>query len=90
MHGVDKNHPSAAWIEHLRQKFPCETTVDKVLTRKLQRRAGPPYRQMSLETLVTGVQQMWIGFLALAPLIPLLITGAYLLILPYLPKSKSA
>ena len=58
MHGVDKNHPSAAWIEHLRQKFPCETTVDKVLTRKLQRRAGPPYRQMSLETLVTGVQQL--------------------------------
>ena len=58
MRSVDKNHPSAEWIAHLRQKFPCETTVDKVLTRKLQRRAGPPYQQMPLETLVKGVQEL--------------------------------
>jgi len=45
---------------------------------------------INIAALVTGAQQMWIGFLALAPLIPLLITGAYLFILPYLPKSKSA
>lgn len=55
---IDKNHPSAAWISHLRQKFPCETTVDRVLTRKLQRRAGPPYKQMPLETLVAGVHAL--------------------------------
>jgi aminoglycoside phosphotransferase (APT) family kinase protein len=58
MHSVDKNHPSAAWIAELRKKFPCETTVDKVLTRKLQRRAGPPYSAVPLETLVKGVNDL--------------------------------
>ena len=29
----------------------------------------------------------WIGFLALVPLIPLLITGIYLFLLPYLRKA---
>ena len=58
MQAIDKNRPSAEWIASLRQKFPCETTVDRVLTRKLQRRAGPPYKQMPLETLVAGVQEL--------------------------------
>ena len=58
MHNVDKNHPSVAWIDHLRKKFPCETMVDRVLTRKLQRRAGPPYTAVPLETLVKGVQAL--------------------------------
>ena len=58
MHNVDKNHPSAAWINHLRAKFPCETMVDRVLTRKLQRRSGPPYTAVPLETLVQGVQAL--------------------------------
>ncbi len=54
----DKNRPTAEWIASLRQRFPCETTVDRVLTRKLQRRAGPPFKQMPLETLVNGVQEL--------------------------------
>ena len=54
----DKNRPTAEWIAQLRQKFPCESTVDHVLTRKLQRRAGPPFKQMPLETLVAGVQKL--------------------------------
>jgi len=58
MHTIDKNRPSAAWIEQLRHKFPCEPTVDRVLVRKLQRRAGPPYAQMALETLVEGVRRL--------------------------------
>ncbi|MBH5368614.1 hypothetical protein [Bradyrhizobium glycinis] len=35
------------------------------------------------------VQAMWIGFLALVPLIPLLATGLYLFALPYLGRSKA-
>ena len=33
---------------------------------------------------------MWIGFSALLPLIPMLITGIYLFVLPYTAKSRSA
>ncbi len=58
MQTLDKNRPTAEWIAQLRQKFPCESTVDRVLTRKLQHRTGPPYKQMPLETLVAGVQEM--------------------------------
>ena len=58
MNTLDKNRPSAAWIAELREKFPCEPTVDRVLVRKLQRRAGPPYKQMALGTLVEGVRQL--------------------------------
>ena len=58
MQRMDKNRPTAEWIASLRQRFPCESTVDRVLTRKLQRRAGPAYQQISLETLVKGVQEL--------------------------------
>ena len=58
MQTIDKNHPSAEWIAHIRQKFPCETMVDRMLTRKLQRRSGPPYTAVPLETLVKGVQAL--------------------------------
>ena len=33
---------------------------------------------------------VWIGLLALVPLIPLLVTGLYLFALPYLAKRRSA
>ena len=40
---------------------------------------------MTLQT-----QATWIGFLALVPLIPLLITGLYLFALPYLGRRRNA
>ena len=58
MHKIDKNHPSAAWIAELRRNFPCEATVDRVLTRKLQCRSGPPFNQVPLDTLVAGVKRL--------------------------------
>jgi archaellum biogenesis protein FlaJ (TadC family) len=36
------------------------------------------------------VQAAWIGFLALVPLIPMLITGLYLFALPYLGRRDDA
>ncbi|MCK1387974.1 hypothetical protein [Bradyrhizobium sp. 21] len=36
------------------------------------------------------VQAVWIGFLALVPLIPLLATGLYLFALPYLAQHDDA
>lgn len=51
---VDKNHPTRAWIEDLRRRFPCERELDRVLTRKLHRRAGPPYAPVGIGALVEG------------------------------------
>ena len=39
--------------------------------------------------LVREQQAAWIGFLALAPLILLMITGLYLFALPYLNRSRN-
>ena len=55
---IDKNRPSHEWIESLRRRFPCETEIDRILTRKLQRRAGPGYSSVTLETLTQGVQAL--------------------------------
>ena len=53
---IDKNRPTHEWIEGLRKRFPCEKEIDRILTRKMQRRAGPPYSPVSLETLIEGHQ----------------------------------
>ncbi len=55
---MDKNHPTPEWIEQLRKRFPCETEIDRVLTRKMQRRAGPAYSPVSLETLAKGTEAL--------------------------------
>jgi aminoglycoside phosphotransferase (APT) family kinase protein len=58
MSRVDKNRPSAEWIAEIRRRFPCEKEIDRVLTRKLTRRAGPPYSPVSLETLISGTEAL--------------------------------
>ena len=58
MKGIDKNRPSKEWIASLRQRLPCETELDRILTRKLLRRAGPPYQSVSLDTLIAGVDAL--------------------------------
>jgi aminoglycoside phosphotransferase (APT) family kinase protein len=55
---LDKERPSAAWIAELRRRFPCEAEIDRVLTRKLERRSGPGYRPQRLEDLVAGVESL--------------------------------
>ena len=41
---------------------------------------------VNIAAMITQLQVAWIGFLALLPLIPLLITGLYLFALPYLGR----
>lgn len=55
---VDKNHPSPEWIAQIRARFPCETEIDRVLTRKLERRSGPPYQQLTLAALQAGTEAL--------------------------------
>lgn len=54
----DKSRPSANWIALLRERFPTEREIDRVLTRKMHRRSGPGYSPLPLETLVKGVQSL--------------------------------
>jgi hypothetical protein len=42
----------------------------------------------NLVVMFTGTDAMWVGFLALVPLIPLLFTGLYLFVLPYAAKRR--
>ena len=53
-----KNCPSPERIAELRRRFPTEREIDRSLTRKMQRRAGPGYTQLPLESLVAGVQRL--------------------------------
>ena len=53
---IDKNKPSAQWIEHLRERYPTEKEIDRILTRRLHRRSGPGYSPLALQTLVEGVR----------------------------------
>jgi aminoglycoside phosphotransferase (APT) family kinase protein len=58
MTAVDKSRPSPAWIESLRRRYPCEREVDNFLTRKMLRRAGPPYSPVSFDTMVAGLNAL--------------------------------
>ncbi len=42
----------------------------------------------NIAAMILQVPAVWIGFLALVPLIPLLITGLYLFALPYLARRR--
>ena len=55
---IDKNHPSQEWIASLRKRYPCEKEMDRVFTRKLQRRSGPAYSPVSLETLCASLRSL--------------------------------
>jgi len=54
----DKDRPSDAWLSSLRDRFPCEPEVDRFLSSKLERRAGPGYAPVSLATLCAGVEAL--------------------------------
>ncbi len=55
---MDKNRPDPAWIGQLRRRFPCEREIDRILTRKLSRRAGPPFAPVTIEQLVGGIEAL--------------------------------
>lgn len=42
----------------------------------------------NLVAMAVGSSAQWIGFLALLPLLPLLVTGLYLFVLPYRSKAR--
>jgi hypothetical protein len=61
--------------------------------RQIHRWLSIAFTQAVIANIVAMTQQVqatWIGFLALVPLIPLLITGLYLFALPYLRRGSEA
>jgi aminoglycoside phosphotransferase (APT) family kinase protein len=52
---IDKNKPSPDFIAQMRRQFVVEREVDRALTTKLEKRAGPAYTKLPLDTLVKGV-----------------------------------
>lgn len=54
----NKDRPSPEWIAALRKRFRIEAPVDALLTRKLERRAGPPYTPVSLSQLSSGLDSL--------------------------------
>ena len=53
-----RDQPTEAFIESLRRRFPTERETDELLTRKMRRRAGPPYRQVTMDELVGWLNAM--------------------------------
>ncbi|MCL4183037.1 MAG: phosphotransferase family protein [Burkholderiaceae bacterium] len=53
-----RDNPSDEFIETLRRRFPTERETDELLTRKMRRRSGPPYRQVTLQQMVERLQVM--------------------------------
>ena len=45
---------------------------------------------INIGALVAGSQATWVGFLALPPLLLMLISGLYLFVLPYTSKARAA
>lgn len=46
--------PTPSFIADIRRRFPVEREIDRVLTRKMERRSGPGYRPIPLDKLVAG------------------------------------
>ena len=53
-----RRRPDAALIDAIRERFPVEREIDKILTRKMHRRAGLSFQLPSLDALVTATTAM--------------------------------
>lgn len=58
MQEVNKDRPSPEWIASLRKRYTVEKAIDHILTRKLERRAGPGYSPIALSDLVSGLEKL--------------------------------
>lgn len=53
-----RQKPDAAFIDDIRRRFPVESEMDRVLTRKMQHRSDPAYKPVPVEQLVQGTQAL--------------------------------
>ena len=50
--------PTSSFIADIRRRFPVEREIDRVLTRKMERRSGPGYQPIPLDKLVAGTTEL--------------------------------
>lgn len=55
---ADKDRPSLEWISALRRRYVTEPEIDRLLTRKMERRAGHVYKPVSLEQLSNCLESL--------------------------------
>ncbi|WP_285020571.1 phosphotransferase family protein [Novosphingobium sp. fls2-241-R2A-195] len=55
---AQRRHPDDVMIARIRDRYPTEPEIDAVLTRKMRRRRGDPYKAVPIERLVAGVTAM--------------------------------
>lgn len=53
-----RDAPTASFIDDLRQRYPIEPEMDRMLTRKMERRHGPSYSLVKLDTLKMSVSAL--------------------------------
>jgi len=53
-----REYPSKDFVEKMRADYPTEKEIDVVFSRKMERRNGPPFQQIKLESLVDGAKQL--------------------------------
>ncbi|HEU0198891.1 MAG TPA: phosphotransferase family protein [Burkholderiaceae bacterium] len=58
MVNVNKDRPSPEWLASLRKRYPTECEIDRILTRRIERRAGPGYTPLPLQTLIEGTRAL--------------------------------
>lgn len=55
---AERDAPSDGWIDSLRERFPCEREIDRVLTRALRTRRGPGFRYVDIRELASAVETL--------------------------------
>jgi len=54
----DRRRPTEAVLDRIRERYPCEAEIDRVYTRKMQRRLGPGYVGVTIDMLAKGAQTL--------------------------------
>ncbi len=53
-----RRNPDSALIATIRERYPVEPEIDRVLTRKMMNRGGPRYTPVPIDTLVAGTKAL--------------------------------
>ena len=51
---ASRSHPSDEMVDQIRTRYPTEREIDRIYSRKMQRRNGPGYQPVTIEQLVSG------------------------------------
>jgi aminoglycoside phosphotransferase (APT) family kinase protein len=54
----DRDNPTPSFIQQMRERFPTEGEIDRMLTRKMRRRGGPPFNGASLDAMTGYISNL--------------------------------